>query len=45
MCDITIIEKQCQRKVIKLKNGSLLDFCKVNIEYPYQVMGKGEKYR
>lgn len=45
VCDITLIEKQCQRKVIKLKNGSLLDFCKVNIEYPYQVMGKGEKYR
>lgn len=44
-CDTALIEKQCSRKKIKLKGGSMLDLCKVNIEYPYLIFEKGEKYK
>ena len=44
-CEISLVEQQCARKVIKLKSGSLLDFCRVNIEYPYLIYKKGEKYK
>lgn len=44
-CDITLVEKKCARKVITLKNGNKLDMCVVNIEYPYLITEKGEKYR
>jgi soluble lytic murein transglycosylase-like protein len=44
-CEITLVEKQCARKKIKLKCGSVLDLCKVNIEYPYLIFEKGEKYK
>ena len=44
-CDVTLIEKQCSRKKIKLKCGDILDLCRVNIEYPYLIFEKGEKYK
>lgn len=44
-CDITLIEKQCSRKKIRLKCGSILDLCRVNIEYPYLIFEKGGKYK
>lgn len=44
-CEISQVEKQCARKRIRLKSGSILDFCTVNIEYPYLVYRKGEKYK
>lgn len=44
-CEILLVEKQCARKKLRLKNGNVLDFCTVNIEYPYQVIRKGDKYR
>lgn len=44
-CNIMAVEKQCKRKVIRLKSGSLLDFCTVNIEYPYLIYRKSEKYK
>lgn len=43
-CSQKTVEKQCSRKVIKLKCGDMLDFCKVNIKYPYEIFAKGEKY-
>lgn len=44
-CEPADIEKHCARKKITLKSGFVLDFCKVNIEYPYLIFEKGEKYR
>jgi len=44
-CDREAIERQCKRKVIRLKNGSTLDLCRVNIDYPRQIEARGEKYR
>lgn len=44
-CDQEAIERQCRRKVIRLKNGSTLDLCRVNIDYPRQIEKRGEKYR
>jgi len=44
-CDQAAIERQCRRRVIRLKNGSLLDLCRVNIDYPRQIEKRGEKYR
>jgi hypothetical protein len=44
-CDVSKVEEQCKRKVIRLKNGSLLDLCVVNIEYPYRIFEKSEKYK
>lgn len=43
-CEIKAVEAHCKRRVIRLKNGSLLDFCKVNIEYPYRIFQKAEKW-
>jgi soluble lytic murein transglycosylase-like protein len=43
-CEIERVESQCKRKVHRLKNGSLFDFCKVNIEYPYKIFRKAEKW-
>lgn len=44
-CDRETVERQCRRKVLRLKNGSLLDLCRVNIDYPRQIETRGEKYR
>lgn len=44
-CETSLVEEQCSRRVIRLRSGGLLDFCRVNIEYPYLVFRKGEKYR
>jgi len=44
-CDKITVERHCKRRLIKLKSGSLLDLCKVNIEYPYLIFIKAEKYR
>jgi hypothetical protein len=44
-CDREAIERQCKRKVVRLKNGSTLDLCRVNIDYPRQIEARGEKYR
>jgi len=44
-CDYYLVEQQCKRKIIRLKSGRSLDMCRVNIEYPYLVFEKGEKYR
>lgn len=45
LCDPPVVEAYCKRKVIRLKNGSLLDLCKVNIEYPFLIFEKAVKYR
>ncbi|KAF0145110.1 MAG: Uncharacterized protein FD156_1221 [Nitrospirae bacterium] len=39
------IERRCKRRVLRLKSGALLDMCKVNIEYPYLIFQKAEKYK
>jgi hypothetical protein len=44
-CEETLVEQNCRRRIIKMKNGSLLDLGRVNIDYPHQIMRKGEKYR
>lgn len=44
-CDKSAVERHCKRRSIRLKNGSLLDLCRVNIEYPYLIFRKAEKYR
>jgi len=44
-CDRKTVESQCRRKVIRLRNGSLLDLCRVNIDYPRQIERRGERYR
>jgi len=44
-CEYPLVEQQCKRKLIKLKNGRHLDMCRVNIEYPYLVYQKGGRYR
>jgi len=44
-CEISLVEEQCTRRVITLKGGSLLDLCRVNMEYPRLVFEKGEKYK
>lgn len=43
-CDEKEVERCCKRYSIRLKNG-LLNFCKVNITYPYLIFLKAEKYR
>jgi len=43
-CEHILVEKECKRKVIKLKTGKLLDMCKVNIAYPRLVYQKGDRY-
>lgn len=37
------IESCCKRRILKLKK-SMLDLCKVNIEYPYLIFKRSEKY-
>ncbi len=44
-CNIEKIEEQCNRKTIRLKNGSLLDLCAVNLEYPRLIYKKAERYK
>ena len=44
-CQETIVEAQCRRRVITLKNGSKLDLCRVNIEYPHLIFKRSEQYR
>lgn len=39
------IEKQCRRRVLTLKDGSKLDLCQVNIEYPRLIFERAKKYR
>jgi soluble lytic murein transglycosylase-like protein len=43
-CETSAVEAACKRKVITLKSGRPLDFCVVNIEYPYLITKHGEKY-
>lgn len=43
-CDEKDVERCCKRRVIRLKSG-MLDLCRVNIEYPYLIFKKAEKYR
>ena len=43
-CNTSCVERHCKRKVITLKRGALLDLCRVNIEYPYLIFKKAEKY-
>ena len=43
-CDQAKVERACKRKVIKLKSGSLLDMCQVNISYPAKILKAGDKY-
>jgi len=44
-CSIALVEEQCARKKITLKNGHVLDLCTVNCEYPRLIFTKGEKYK
>lgn len=44
-CEYLLVEKQCRRKVIRLKSGKLLDMCTVNVGYPSEIDRKGEKYK
>jgi hypothetical protein len=39
------MKNACQRRKIKLKCGSLLDFCDVNYDYSIKVWKYGNKYR
>lgn len=43
-CKPKEVEMYCNRKKIKLKSG-ILDLCKVNIEYPYKIFNRSEKYK
>ena len=44
-CDEKVVERYCKRRVIRLKSSSLLDLCKVNIEYPHKIFKKSERYK
>lgn len=45
-CEYSLVEKQCHRKIIRLKNGKYLDLCKdVNLKYYKLISQKGEKYK
>ena len=44
-CVEVAVEKQCRRRVLRLKNGALLDLCKVNIEYPHLIFQRAEHYK
>lgn len=44
-CDVARVEGMCARRKLRLKSGSVLDLCAVNIDYPRQVMRRGERYR
>jgi len=43
-CDYKTVEAKCRRKVLKTATGNL-DFCKVNIGYPYKIRAAGKKYQ
>jgi len=42
-CNFEDVEKVCKRRVL-LKNGALLDLCRVNIKYPYMIFERAKKY-
>jgi len=44
-CEISAVEEQCKRNIKKLKSGTVLDFCRINIEYPYKIFQKAEKWQ
>jgi Transglycosylase SLT domain len=44
-CVETDVEKQCRRRILTLKNGSKLDLCTVNIEYPKFIFERAVKYK
>ena len=43
-CEARKVESVCKRKVIRMKNGNLLDMCNVNIKYPNEIFNKAKKY-
>jgi hypothetical protein len=43
-CEYKAVEKCCRRNIIRTKTGRL-NFCKININYPYLVHKAGEKYQ
>ncbi len=43
-CIETEVERRCARRVLTLKNGSKLDLCRVNIEYPYLIFKRSGNY-
>ena len=43
-CDYKAVEAKCRRRIMKTTNGHL-DFCKVNIGYPYKIRAAGKKYQ
>ena len=45
VCETSKVEAACKRKVITLKSGFKLDFCKVNIEYPYLIEKYGKRFK
>jgi hypothetical protein len=44
-CTESVVESQCRRRVLTLKNGSKLDLCWVNIDYPHQIVKRSANYR
>lgn len=44
-CNYANVAARCDRKVIRLMSGGLLDMCLVNIEYPLKITAAGRKYR
>jgi len=43
--DWDLMRLSCERKKIKLKSGSILDFCKVNYDYSKKIYEYGKQYR
>jgi len=44
-CTEVCVEAKCRRRVLTLKNGSKLDLCTVNIEYPHLIFKRSLNYR
>lgn len=43
--DYELMSKACSRNKILLKNGQVLDLCKVGYDYPKRIFTLGQKYR
>jgi soluble lytic murein transglycosylase-like protein len=43
-CDYKAVEACCHRRILKTANGHL-NFCQVNISYPYKIRAAGKKYQ
>jgi len=43
-CDHEAVAAACDRKILRLKSGAVLDLCRVNCEYPEKIRKAARKY-